>query len=85
MLSAARTLGAARPLTIIGVQNDGESNEALRSGLLSMALSCDSATEGQLAMDAMENALHRKPMEKLIQTEVLSFTKDSLGRAVGQR
>ena len=85
VLSAARTLKAARPLTIIGVQNDGESNEALRSGLLSMAISCDSATEGQLAMDAMENALGKKPMEKLIQTEVLSFTKDSVGRAAGQR
>ncbi len=79
VLSAARALEGRRKLSIIGVLNDGESGEALRSGLLSMSISCDSATEAQVAMDVMESALRKQPVEKLIQTEVLSFTKDSPG------
>lgn len=74
VLAAMRSLPRSRPLTVIGVQHDGETQQALRAGLLSMSITCDAQTEGELAMDAMHNALTRRPVEKLIQTEILSFT-----------
>lgn len=85
VLNATRSLTPTRPLTIIGVQHDAESDEALRSGRLSMAISCDSGTEAQLAMDAMHSALDGKPVEKLIQTEVLSFTRNTATDTTAQR
>ena len=76
-LSALRSLDGKRRPVLIAMQNDGESKEALRTGLLSMSISCDSRTESELAMDAMQSALTKRPVEKLMETEVLSFTREA--------
>ena len=77
VLTALRSLPPSRHLTVVGVQHDSESQDALRSGLLSMSISCDSRTEGELAITAMHDALEKRPVEKLIQTEVFSFVRDA--------
>lgn len=78
VLSAVREVSRPRVLTIVGVQNDPEAQWALRSGYFSMSISCDSATEAQLAMQAMQSALQGQPVQKLIQTEVLAFSGKSV-------
>lgn len=75
VLSAMRSLKGTHPARLIIVQHDPEADDALRTGLLNLSITCDSGTEADLAMDAMQNALHHRPVEKLTQTEVLSFTR----------
>lgn len=75
VLTAVKSMKGNRSLAVIGVQNDPESQDAIRSGLMQMSISCDSASEARLAVDAMQRVLMHQPVEKLIQTEILSFTK----------
>ena len=75
VLTAVRSMKENRALTVIGVQNDPESEDAIRSGLMQMSISCDIASEARLAVDAMQKVLTPQPIEKVIQTEILSFTK----------
>lgn len=82
VLSALRSrTGNSKPM-LIGVQNDPEAEAALRSGLMRMAISCDSASEAKLALEAMQKALKHAPLEKLIQTDIVSYTKSDLHAAV---
>jgi len=78
VLNALREIPPSRHLVSITVDNGGESLDAVRSGLLSAAIACDSSTIGRLAVDAMHDALERHPVEKLIQTEALRVTKANI-------
>lgn len=78
VVSAVQSLGKKRKIKVVAVQVDSEAGEALRSGLLDMAISCDASTEGKLSVDAMQQALEKKQVEKLIQTEIFTYTRESL-------
>ena len=85
VLSAVRSLTGNHWPALIGVQNDAESDFALRSGFMQMAISCNSASEAKLAMEAMQQSLNHQPLEKLIETDIVSVTKADLQAATQNR
>jgi len=85
VLNALRSVQATRNLTSVTVDNGGESLSAVRSGLLSAAIACDSSTIGRLAVDAMHDALGGYPVEKLIQTEALRITQANIDTPAAHR
>jgi ribose transport system substrate-binding protein len=78
VLNALRSVPPSRHLTSITVDNGSESLEGVRSGLLTATIACDSSTIGRLAVDAMHDALEKRPVEKLIQTEALRITRANI-------
>ena len=78
VLNALHSVKHRPNLTVVGVDNDIDAQEAVRSGLMSMAIACDSSTVAELAMDTMHDALAKRPVAKLIQTEALALTKENI-------
>lgn len=85
VLNALRSVPTTRHLTSITVDNGNESLDGVRSGLLSAAVACDSSTIGRLAVDAMHDALEKRPVEKLIQTQALLITKANIDSPEARR
>lgn len=71
VLTALKSLGARKPPVFIGVGEDVDDVNAVRSGIMTMAIIRDSSTMGHLAMTAISDALDHKPVEKIIQTHIV--------------
>lgn len=85
VLSALRSMKHRPALTVIGVDNDIDAQQAVRDGLMSMTIACDSSTIAELAMDAMNEALQKHHVEKLIQTEALAVTRENIDSPAARR
>ena len=85
VLNALRSMKHRPALTLVGVDNDAEAQQAVRTGLMSMTIACDSSTIAELAVDAMRDALQQRPVEKLIQTEALAVTRENIDSFAARR
>ena len=78
VLNALRDVQLSRRLVSVTTYNGTESTDAVRSGLLQATIACDSSTIGRLAVDAMHDVFDGRHVEKLIQTEAISITRDNI-------
>jgi ribose transport system substrate-binding protein len=83
VMNALRSIPPGRHLVSVTVDSGGL--DGVRSGLLNAAIVCDSSTIGRLAIDAMHDALEKRSVEKLIQTQALRITKENMDSAETRR